>query len=98
MIVIGLLLIAIAVLILAGLLLAPGSSAEVEFFGLILPNLSARTLVLSGLLLGLVAALGLSLVRAQLRQWRRIRERRRSRPAPAGAAGQSDEDPFLLGS
>jgi hypothetical protein len=95
MIVIGLLLIALAALLSAGVLMKPGGSAEIEFFGLILPNLSARTLVLCGVVIGLLAALGLGLVRGQIA--RRRRRRRAADRQRARMAVTQDEDPFLLG-
>jgi hypothetical protein len=95
MIVVGLLLILLAGLVLAGLLAAPGGSTEVEFFGLILPNLPARTLVLVGLVLGLVAAVGVSLMRRAASGWARRRRDRRAAEAKA-TTDHRDDDPFLM--
>ena len=89
MIVVGVLLVVLAALFLAGFVLASGGSTEAEFFGLILPNLSARALVLIGLALGLVIAFGFGLVRSRVASWAR---RRRTRRAAAAARTSVDGD------
>jgi hypothetical protein len=94
MIVVGLLLIALAALLFAGVVMTPGSTAEIEFFGLVLPNLSARALVLTGVTIGLLAALGVGAIRGQLARRRRARIASRQR----ARATAPEEDPFLLGS
>ena len=94
MIVIGLLLVALAALLFTGIVMKPGSTAEIEFFGLILPNLSARALVLTGVTIGLVAALGAGVIRAQFSRRRRVRLASRQRASTT----TREEDPFLLGS
>jgi hypothetical protein len=94
MIIVGLLLIVFAALLIAGVVLVPGSTSEIEFFGLILPNLSARALVIVGLLLGLTAACGLALVRGQITRRRRFRAANRAR---ARLQATQTDDPFLLG-
>lgn len=93
MIVVGVLLIVLAALFVAGFVLAPGGNTEAEFFGLILPNLSARTLILVGLALGLVLALGFSVVRSRIAAWSKRRKARRlaAAQAPAGVGNLGDE-------
>ncbi len=81
MIAVGVLLVVLAALFLVGFVLAAGGSTEAEFYGLILPNLSARTLVLIGLALGLVLAFGLGLVKVSFASWRRRRRARRTAEA-----------------
>lgn len=78
----GILLVVLAALLVAGFVLAPGGTTEAEFYGLILPNLSARTLVVLGLALGLVIAFGLSLVRSRITRWS---QRRKARAAATAA-------------
>jgi hypothetical protein len=99
MIVVGLLLVVLALLVVAGLVLGTGGSTAVEFFGLILPNLTARTLVLAGVGLGLLTAFGLGLMRGSVSRWRRRRRARRlaAARAPVGGDGLDEDDPFLLG-
>jgi hypothetical protein len=78
MIVVGVLLVLLAALFVVGFVLASGGSTEAEFYGLILPNLSARTLVLLGLTLGLALALGFGIVRGRIARWSRRRKARRA--------------------
>jgi hypothetical protein len=98
MIVVAVLLVLLAALLLAGFALEPGGSTEAEFYGLILPNLSARTLVLLGAVLGLFFAFGLSLIRSRVARWSRRRRTRRAAAAaaPVGAEGIDGApiDPF----
>jgi uncharacterized membrane protein len=94
MIIVGLLLIALAALLFAGFVMAPGTTAEIEFFGLVLPNLSARALLVTGITIGLVAALGAGVIRGELARRRRSRIASRQRARTA----DREEDPFLLGS
>jgi hypothetical protein len=97
MIVVGVLLVVLAALFLAGFVLSAGGSTEAEFYGLILPNLSARALVLIGLALGLVLAFSLGLVKSRVVSWNRRRRARRAAAAaqaPAGDGG-TDEEPAL---
>ena len=72
----GVLLVVLAALFVVGFLLAPGGTTEAEFYGLILPNLSARALVVLGLVLGLAIAFGLSLVRSRVTRWSQRRKAR----------------------
>jgi hypothetical protein len=88
MIVVGVLLVVLAALFLAGFVLAAGGSTEAEFYGLILPNLSARVLVLLGLVAGLVLAFGFGLIRSRIARWAR---RRRARKAAAAASADGGE-------
>ena len=97
MIVVGLLLLALVGLVLTGLLIASGGSTEAEFFGLVLPNLSARALVLVGLVLGLLAALGVGAIRGAAGRWSRRRRERRTVEAKS-TTDRGDDDPFLLNS
>jgi hypothetical protein len=97
MIVVGVLLVVLAALFVAGFLLAPGGTTEAEFYDLILPNLSARTLVLIGVVLGLLFAFGLSLVRSRIAAWSRRREARRASAARVTGEGTDQDaalDPF----
>lgn len=94
MIVIGLLLILLAGLTLTGVALMPGSTSEIEFFGLILPNLQARGLVIAGVMIGLTAAFGVALIRGQVA---RARQFRKANKARARLQAAQNEDPFLLG-
>jgi hypothetical protein len=95
MIAVGLLLVALAVVVLVGLVSAPGGSTDAHFFGLILPNLSARALVLLGLATGLLFAIGLGSVRRRLARFKDARTESRSFAQPP--APRRDDDPFLLG-
>jgi hypothetical protein len=92
-VVVGVLLVVLAGVLLAGLVLAPGGSTQVDFYGLILPNLSARTLVLAGLAAGLLLALGALLVRTRIAHWSRRRRTRRhaASRAPVGAEGLGND-------
>jgi hypothetical protein len=94
MIVVGMLLIVLASVLVIGVALAPGSTSEIEFFGLILPNLPARGLLLAGVLIGLLAASGAGLVRGEVRRRRRFRAANRAR---ARLQAAQTDDPFLLG-
>ena len=97
MIVVGVLLVALAALLAVGFALTSGGSTEAGFYGLILPNLSARVLVLLGVVLGLSMALGIALIRACVARWRRRRRARRlAAGSPVGAEGLEAEDDFPL--
>ncbi len=85
MIVVGILLVVLASLLVVGFALEPGGSTEAEFFGLILPNLSARTLVLLGVVLGLLVAIGFALIRSAISRWSQRRRVRRAAAATAAA-------------
>jgi hypothetical protein len=63
MVVIGLLLVVVAAGVAVGLALVPGATTEMDFYGLHLPNLPARSLVLLGVVIGIVFMLGLSMIR-----------------------------------
>jgi uncharacterized protein HemY len=98
MILVGVLLVVLAALFVAGFMLEAGGSTEAEFYGLILPNLSARTLVLLGVVLGLLIAFGLGLIRSRIARWS---QRRRARRAAAATPVSVDDlgeaapvDPF----
>ena len=93
MIVVGVLLVLLAALFMVGFVLASGGSTEAEFYGLILPNLSARALVLLGLTLGLALALGFGIVRGRIARWSRRRKARRAAAAesPVGGDGLAGE-------
>jgi hypothetical protein len=84
----GVLLVVLAALFVAGFVLAPGGTTEAEFYGLILPNLSARALVLLGLVLGLTIAFGLSLVRSRVTRWS---QRRKARTAATASPEDTQE-------
>jgi hypothetical protein len=84
---VGVLLLLIVVLILAGLVSGAGGAAAADFYGLVLPDASARTLVLAGFVLGLLAAAGWSLVASAGRRLRRTGKL----PAPAPDT-DTDED------
>jgi hypothetical protein len=86
----GVLLVVLAALFVAGFVLAPGGTTEAEFYGLILPNLSARTLVVLGLALGLVIAFGLSLVQSRVTRWSQRRKARAATTADPDATQELD--------
>jgi hypothetical protein len=86
----GVLLVVLAALFVAGFVLAPGGTTEAEFYGLILPNLSARTLVVLGLALGLVIAFGLSLVQSRVTRWSQRRKARAATTTDPDATQELD--------
>ncbi|HEV2087088.1 MAG TPA: hypothetical protein VGR21_02130 [Cryptosporangiaceae bacterium] len=88
MVVIGLLLVVLAVVFAVGLMLTPGGQTEIEFFGLVLPNLPARTLVLMGLAAGVVFVLGLRVMRWGLSAAARRRRERKEAAAAVTAANR----------
>ncbi|MGH3545501.1 MAG: hypothetical protein ACRDPW_06205 [Mycobacteriales bacterium] len=73
MVPVGVLLLVLAVAFGAGFLVAPGDSADVEFYGLMLQDLSARNLVVVGSITGFIAALGAESIRWGTARWRRRR-------------------------
>ncbi|SHN02594.1 hypothetical protein [Cryptosporangium aurantiacum] len=92
MVLLGLLLAAVAIALGVGLALQPGDTANVHFFGLNIPNLNGRTLVLIGVAIGILFMLGLWFMR-----WgfsvskRRRRERKANKAALAGAKREPDD-------
>lgn len=84
MVLLGLLLAAVAIALGVGLALQPGDTANVHFFGLNLPNLNGRTLVLVGIAIGILFMIGLSFIRWGFAIARRRRRARKSdKRAPA---------------
>lgn len=81
MIVVGALIVVLAALVVTGLMLSPGGETQIDFYGIILPNLSARSLVLTGVVLTLIVLFGLWLIKTSTRRWLRARKNRRSEPA-----------------
>lgn len=89
MVLLGLLLAAVAIALGVGLALQPGDTANVHFFGLNLPNLNGRTLVLVGIAIGILFMIGLSFIRWGFAIARR---RRRARKADQRALAETQRD------
>jgi FtsZ-interacting cell division protein ZipA len=90
MVLLGLLLAAVAIALGVGLALQPGGElTNIHFFGLNLPNLNSRTLVLIGIVIGILFMLGVSLIRAGFAAAAR---RRRERKAEKAAFSESQRD------
>ncbi|GAA0263538.1 hypothetical protein [Cryptosporangium japonicum] len=94
MVLLGLLLAAVAIALGVGLALQPGDTANVHFFGLNIPNLNGRTLILVGIAIGILFMIGVSFIR-----WgfaiarRRRRERKAAKRAPVEAPVAPREQP-----
>jgi len=73
MVPVGVLLLVFAVAFGAGFLFSPGDSADIGFYGLMLQDLPARSLVILGIITGLIAALGAESIRWGTARWRRRR-------------------------
>ncbi len=73
MVPVGVLLLVLAVAFGVGFLVSPGDSADIQFYGLMLQDLPARSLVILGVITGLIAALGAESVRWGTVRWRRRR-------------------------
>lgn len=87
MVIIGVLLVLLAVLAVAGLLLTPGGTTSIELFGLTVEPVDARSLVVTGLVGGIVLMFGLWLVKAGIgRRLRRRRERKAAAQAETARA------------
>ena len=89
MVLLGLLLAAVAIALGVGLALQPGDTANVHFFGLNLPNLNGRTLILVGIAIGILFMVGLSFIRWGFAIARR---RRRERKADKRALAEAQRD------
>ncbi|MFG1920487.1 hypothetical protein [Cryptosporangium sp. NPDC048952] len=90
MVLLGLLLAAVAIALGVGLALQPGDTANVHFFGLNIPNLNGRTLILIGIAIGILFMVGVSLIRWGFAIARR---RRRERKAAKRALADAQRDP-----
>jgi hypothetical protein len=91
MVLLGLLLAAVAIALGVGLALQPGTeSTTVHFFGLNLPNLNGRTLILIGVGIGILFMVGLTFIRSGLAAASR---RRRERKALKAAAVEPKREP-----
>ena len=78
MVLLGLLLAAVAIALGVGLALQPGDTANVHFFGLNIPNLNGRTLILLGIAIGILFMIGISFMRWGFSIARRRRRRRKA--------------------
>ncbi|EXG79297.1 hypothetical protein [Cryptosporangium arvum] len=93
MVLLGLLLAAVAIALGVGLALQPGDTANVHFFGLNIPNLNGRTLILVGIAIGILFMIGVSFIR-----WgfaiarRRRRERKAAKRASIGTPIEAPAD------
>ncbi|MFI5955584.1 hypothetical protein [Cryptosporangium sp. NPDC051539] len=85
MVLLGLLLAAVAIALGVGLALQPGDTANVHFFGLNIPNLNGRTLILVGVAIGILFMLGLWFIKWGFAV--SARRRRTKKAAKAAAAG-----------
>jgi membrane protein implicated in regulation of membrane protease activity len=91
MFIIGLLLLAVAVVVAIGLLIAPGGSTSIGFFGLSVEQVNSRTVLAAGLLIAIVGLLGLAMMRTGIaRGIRRRRERRALRDEADAARDEAD--------
>ncbi len=91
MVVIGLLLVVLAAVFAVGLMFTSGGQTDIQFFGLELTNLSARTLVLMGLAAGVAFMLGLRLTGWGLGSAARRRRERKDAAAALVAAERDAE-------
>jgi len=92
MVLLGLLLAAVAIALGVGLALQPGDTANVHFFGLNIPNLNGRTLVLIGIAIGILFMVGLSFMRWGFSMAkRRRRERKADKAALANAKREASD-------
>lgn len=94
MVLLGLLLAAVAIALGVGLALQPGDTANVHFFGLNIPNLNGRTLILIGVAIGVLFMLGLWLIKWGISLSRkRRRERKAAKRALAAEAQREAAEP-----
>jgi len=89
MVLLGLLLAAVAIALGVGLALQPGDTANVHFFGLNIPNLNGRTLVLIGVAIGVLFMVGLWFIKWGISVSRR---RRRARKAEKRALAEAKRE------
>ncbi|MGH3802589.1 MAG: hypothetical protein ACRDTD_21185, partial [Pseudonocardiaceae bacterium] len=73
-----------------GFLVAPGESADIQFYGLMLQDLPARNLVMLGIITGLIAAAGAESIRWGTARWRRRRRIARKKERELAAAQATD--------
>lgn len=96
MVPVGVLLLVLAVAFGVGFLVSPGDSADIQFYGLMLQDLSARNLVILGIITGLIAALGAESIRWGTARWRRRRRiaRKKERELDAErASAEAEQEP-----
>lgn len=93
MVPVGVLLLILSVAFGVGFLVAPGESADIQFYGLMLQDLPARNLVILGMITGLIAAAGAESIRWGTARWRRRRRiaRKKERELAASQSNASTE-------